>query len=405
MLACRPLAALLPVALLLGVLAAPSALPDDAVGEQAKPSGEAFLVSGSRDFACELARRLATKPENFFFSPYSISSALGMARAGAAGATAKQMDAVLHLPPDATASARALGNDLAAIREMEQYGKDGPTKVPAYVLSVANGLFSQQGWTFLEGFRRSVAKDFHAEFHELDFARGEEARKAINGWVEDNTQHRIKDIVPPGLPTADTRLVLANAIYFKGAWANEFSVESTVDGPFTVAAGKDVTARRMKRHAHLSYAETPAAQWLELPYRGDEISMVVILPRAKDGVDAIVAGLEGEELGRALTSLRRRLVALELPKFSFTSQVELVRTLTALGMTDAFGPQAADFTRITAEKPLYIGAVLHKAFVAVDEQGTEAAAATVVMAPTGAARPRPECRLNGPAGSSTRSAA
>jgi len=386
----RRLLAALPVALLAALPATGLAGPSEPGDKGPMSAAAVALVAGNRAFACDLFKVLAAKPGNLFFSPHSVTSALAMTRAGAMGETAKQMDAVLHLPSQASSAYRELVTALTTVRDLDEYTNEGRTKVPAYALSIANGLFTQKGWTFLDPFRKTVADDFHAEFRELEFANGPAAREEINHWVEDKTKGRIKDIVPAGLPTSDTRMVLANAIHFKAQWEKAFSESLTADGPFTVAVGREATARRMKRQDHLAYAKTPTAQLLELPYRGGDTSMVVILPDAKDGIDALIGSLSGEALGTWIGSLERKLVALELPRFTFTSTADLAAPLVGLGMKAAFGPSTADFAGITPEKPLFIGAVLHKAFVAVDEKGTEAAAATVVIMRAGAARPRPE---------------
>ena len=371
------LVAALHVALLLGALVARSARSDEPGSHRAGPTPEAGLVAGNRTFACDLLRLVAAKPGNAFFSPHSITSALALARAGAAGETATQMDAVLHLPPQAPAAYRALVTALTTIPEIEEYSEKGPQKTPAYGLSIANGLFVRKGFALVEAFRATVADDFKAELRELDFAKGSEARDAINGWVAQKTKDRIKDIVPAGLPPSDTRLLLANAIHFKAQWAEPFPESATADGPFTVSPGKDVVAKRMKRRDRMAYAETPTAQWLEILYRGGDTSMIVILPKSKDGIDGLVTSLTGDAVATAVATLATQRVALELPKFSFTATLDVAVPLKALGMTAAFEPTKADFSGIAADK-LFVGAVLHKAFVAVDEKGTEAAAATVV---------------------------
>jgi serpin B len=292
---------------------------------------------------------------------------------------------VLRLPADAPAAYRAL---VAGLSEVPTARVGEGEKVPAYALSVANAIFSQKGWAFEDAFRRTVAADFAAGFEELDFKAAAAARDRINAWVAEKTKDRIKDIVPAGMPTPDTRMVLANAIHFKAAWREAFREGATADGPFEAAAGKSVTARFMKATESLAYAETDEAQVVEIPYLAGATSMVVVLPRKRDGLKALVAGLSGEAIDRWVAALARRKVALEFPKFTFTTFLDLTRTLPDLGMKDAFDAAKADFSGICAGEPLFIGAVLHKAFVAVDEKGTEAAAATIVGMRAGAA-PRP----------------
>ena len=341
-------------------------------------------------FGLELFRALATGDGNAFLSPHSVATALGMARAGAAGETAAQMDKVLHgapgTEPDVVALLRALGQ----VRLITERKGDGSrVEVPSYQLSTANGVFTQQGWHFVEGFRGRLVYAFQAELAMVDFGDPDVARAAINGWVERKTKDKIKDLVPKGLPRPNTRMVLANAIHFKANWQDPFSVSATVDGPFTTPGGSVVTVRRMRRGGRLRYAETETAQVVELPYQGRDTAMVVLVPKAVDGAGAVLAGLSGETYAKAIGDLASRRVDLELPKFSFTSAYELSDALKALGMPLAFDPAQADFSGITTQEKLWIAAVLHKAFVAVDEEGTEAAAATAVLM-EGKSMPRPE---------------
>jgi serpin B len=340
-------------------------------------------------FTADLLKRVAAEGDNLFVSPYSIATALAMTRAGANGETAKQIDAVFHLPADAAAGFRELTAALANVPTEKQWrGQDNPREAePVYALSIANGLFVQKGFPIRDAFRGTLATDYAAEFRDLDF-RGDAAgaRKTINGWVEEKTKQRIKDIVPEGLPTPDTKMALANAIWFKAQWAEAFREPATEDGPFTVSASKSVTAKRMSRVDSMAYLETGDAQAVEIPYRGGATSMIVVLPRAKDGLDALVKGLTPERLAALQPGKSWKRVLLKLPKFEFTTPLDVKSTLSAMGMPLAFDEKRADFSGISDAEPLVIGSVLHKAFVAVDENGTEAAAATVVlMVPTSAA--------------------
>jgi serpin B len=374
-------------------LAVVAASPLAHAGAEAPAEAARAAAVGVNAFTADVLRTTAASGGNSFLSPYSISVAMAMARAGARGATAAEMDAALHLPPDGPAAFRAL---VAALRDVpmttEHVAGDGGrverTTSPAYALSVANGLFSQRGWAFEPAYRSTIGADYGAELAEVDFKDGEAARKTINDWVAQKTKDRIKDIVPAGLPTPDTRMALANAIHFKASWAEPFPERMTADKPFTVAAGKEVQAKTMSITRSMAYGEHVDAQVLEISYRDRATSMVVVLPRAKDGLDALVAGLTPQRLESLLGTLAHRKVALELPKFSFTTAFDAAGALGALGIKAAFSP-TADFSGITRSQPLFIGPVLHKAFVAVDEKGTEAAAATVVMMRAGSA-PRPD---------------
>ena len=377
----------LAAALFLASVPAPGALADDPPQDGAKA-----LADGSTAFACDLYKAVGGKDANLFFSPYSVLTAMSMGRAGAVGETAAQMDAVLHLPKfSATDAVQALVSAMGKARMIVEMGEDGARKpVPAYELAIANALWSQQGWKFKDVFRTVIKEVYESEFGELDFkADPEGARKAINAWVEEKTREKIKDIVPAGLPTPDTRMVLANAIYFKAAWQEPFTESNTADGPFTVKPGTDVVAKMMKTTRNYPYGETEDAQVVEIPYKGGDTSMVIVLPKAKDGLEALTKDLSATRLQGWIGALAGRKVALQMPKFTFTTPLALGEVLQGLGMKDAFDSAKADFKGITDEKPLFIGAVLHKAFVAVDEKGTEAAAATVVMMRAGSA-PRPQ---------------
>ena len=363
-----------------------------------EPSG---VAEGNASFACGLYKALAAKDGNLFFSPHSVSTALAMTRAGAAGETGRQMDAVLGTPRVATdrdRDYRGLIQALAAPGTVTEYSEDGSRKpVPAYDLSVANAVWSQKGWVYKDLFRTVVREVYGAELGEIDFADPVAARAAINRWVAEKTKDRIQDIVPEGMPSPATRMVLANAIHFKAAWPEAFTEGLTADGPFHVGPGvaaKTVTAKMMKATRKYGFAETPDARLLEMPYRGGETSMVILLPKEADGLPAATEHLDASTLSDWLARIKPAKVALTMPRFTFTKALDLGETLRAMGMTDAFDPEKADFTGITAEKPLFIGAVLHKAFVALDEKGPEAAAATVVMmekgeAPGGDATPVP----------------
>jgi serpin B len=201
----------------------------------------------------------------------------------------------------------------------------------------------------------------------------------INAWVETQTRDKIKDIVPPGLPTPDTVLALANAVYLKAPWSSPFAERSTEDGAFTTLGGKRVDVPFMLQAETFLYGETDAARLVELPYRSGELSMVVVLPKRTDGLPALERALDAGAFGAALAALKPARVRVALPKFSFTSGFDLSEVLPGMGMPDAFDRRRADFSGITTSERLFVGPVLHKVFVDVDEHGTEAAAATVVL--------------------------
>jgi serpin B len=331
-------------------------------------------------FARALYGKLAAEEGNVFFSPYSVETALGMTYAGARGNTAAEMVRTLNLPMSARSPESALAERAALARDLNaEKGADGQPR--AYQLSVANALWGQKGKAFLPDFTKLVKDNYGAGLEELDFIKDTEgSRKTINAWVEKQTREKIKDLLQPGILTTDTRLVLTNAIYFKGTWSKAFEKVGTRDEPFKLAGGKEVKAPMMNQEGKYGYLEAANCQIVKLPYKGDELSMVVILPKAADGL----ARLEKDMTPALLHSFdggkfQREEVILALPKFKIVCQYSLAEPLAALGMKDAF-TAAADFSGMDGEKDLFISAVVHKAFVEVNEEGTEAAAATAAVA-------------------------
>jgi serpin B len=334
-------------------------------------------------FAGDLFRALRGQGGNLFFSPHSVSVALAMTSEGARGETQQEMRAALRLPAEGPGDgyqrlARAL--EPRTIRTAEG-------EVPAYRLASANALWGQHGYAFVPEFGARLAAAYAARFSEVDFRRPDAARAAINAWAEEATAGKIRDLLPQGLPTPDTRLVLTNAVHFKAGWAESFPARATEDGTFARDGGGEVRVRLMRRTDGFTYGETERAQVLEIPYQGGGMSMVVVLPKTKGGL----AEVESSEGIEAWTGALQRgaYVAVKLPRFTFSTGFELTEALKGLGMRRAFDGQAADFSGISAAERLFVGAVLHKAFVAVDEKGTEAAAATAVAIPAAEA-PGPE---------------
>jgi serpin B len=345
---------------------------------------ERSVVEGANAFAVDLYRSLASGREgNLFLSPASIHTALSMTYAGAGGRTAEQMANVLHLPPGEAAHS-AYGEILGKLDSPKQMHGwdpelDKTITEPAYELVVANALWGQDGYPFEPSFTRLVEKHYGAALSNVDFVRAAEAaRKTINEWVEKRTEDRIQDLIPPGALGEMTRLVLTNAIYFKSRWAEQFSERKTRNGDFRLAGGGSVEVPMMHQQGTFGYVEAEGLQALELPYEAGELSMVVVLPRAVDGLAALEKDLSAERLAGWSGGLKREEVRVTLPKWKATGRFGLAEALRSMGMTDAFAPGSADFSGMTkAEKP-FLSAVVHKAFVEVDEEGTEAAAATAV---------------------------
>lgn len=348
------------------------------------------VVSGNTAFACDLYGRLRGGSGNLFLSPYSISACLAMTREGAAGNTATQMDDVFHFPSTGLGVGfQGLGVAMEAPRVRDGHGPDAQ-EIPAYEIAIANRLFGQTGFSFRPPFVEQMETVYGAGLEQLDIQGDPDAaRQRINGWVEEQTHDRIQDLLPGGTPTADTRLVLVNAIYFKSSWMEPFQEKSTQDAPFHRADGTDVEARLMRRTARFRYLGTEDLQVLEMPYRRGAMSMFVVLPRARDGLPSVEAKLTPAAIDGWIRDMQSAKVAVQFPKYEFTSSFDLTKTLAAMGMGDAFSASRADFSKMTEKEPLFIGIVVHKAFVAVDEAGTEAAAATAVGMRLSAA-PRPE---------------
>jgi serpin B len=345
-------------------------------------------AEGVNRFALDLYRAVRAGEKNLFFSPTSVSVALAMTREGAKGKTAAEMDKVFHFAAQRTASQRALRLALAPPLVSDWTPRGKRRQVKAFELSMANAVWGQEGLPLQPEFLEVLERDYTAPLERLDFAQVAAARKRINDWVAKRTHERIKDIIKPPLPYKSTRLALANAIYFKAAWAKPFQPQATREAPFHLLSGKTTPAKLMRKVEHFRYAEDSAVQVLELGYRGQKTSMVVILPRTKDGLRELETTLTHKGLTKWLKALRSTKVNVRLPRFKVTAPLNLTKTLAAMGMPTAFDAQRADFSGMTTKVPLFIGAVLHKAFVAVDEKGTEAAAATVVLMAAGGV-PRP----------------
>ncbi len=378
------------LALSLPALAPPRARAEAPPPPPALPAAEVLpaLVDGQAAFGCDLFRALAGAGPNVLLSPASVHAALAMTRAGARGETAAQMDRVLRLPPQGTAEAwRALTAALASPAPARSArGAEGP----AYSLSVANSLWGRRGYPFVQAFRESLASAYGARLEEVDFAQGPGTRRRINDWVATQTRDRIRDLIPEGLPTPDTRLALVNAIHFLAPWEEPFEERATIDAPFTTTEGRRQDVKMMRRTDTWAYLDDGAVQALVVPYRDRAVELLLVLPRQADGLGEVERGLSAQGLRRWATGGAPTKVALSLPRFRFEGAFELSRALAALGMPAPFSAATADLKGIAdvPGEPLYVGAVLHKTFIAVDEKGTEAAAATAVLLRAGsAARP------------------
>jgi serpin B len=352
------------------------------------PGALQVVTQGDRDFAARLYARVRMQEGNLFLSPTSIRLALVMAYAGARGDTKAEMGRVLALDDRAPAgfaallaawSARAAAPATSSANEWER----SEAERRRLVLRVANRLWGLRGKAFRPEFLAQLRDDYGAPLEQLDFQGATEAsRQTINASVADATDQKIRDLLAPGTVTPDTRLVVTNAVYFKAHWATEFWAGATKTDVFTTAPGKRVQAQLMHqvgelRHATLTAGDVPCAA-LELPYAAPGVAMIVILPDAVDGLARLEAKVDGALLDLALTHLGERRVDVALPRFTTTSAFSLGEALSGMGMPAAFASGKADFSGMDDTRELFLGAVVHKAFVAVDEKGTEAAAATAV---------------------------
>jgi serpin B len=355
------------------------AVEDQSTKREAPAADIEKLATDNNVFAFDLYGKLRTNEGNLFLSPASISTALAMTYAGAAGETEMQIAKAMHftLPEAKLHTAFA-----ALLRELNGSGADANQR--GYQMSVANALWGQQGYAWKQEFLKVTRDSYGAGLREVDFAKSaEQARQTINTWVEKQTNDKIKELLKPGILNSMTRLVLTNAIYFKGDWATQFDKKATFDQDWHATADKKVKAPMMHRTGEFRLYEDQELQVLDLPYKGKDLSMFVALPRKVDGLAGMEKTVTAEKFARWAKDMRSHdRVEVTLPKFKTTAEFVLNEELQKLGMTDAFTPKA-NFARMNGnDRDLYIAAVVHKAFVDVNEEGTEAAAATGVVMKT-----------------------
>jgi serpin B len=353
----------LPIACVLLLLNA-----DRAETKNLTDADQAVVVEGNNAFAVALYHQLSHQAGNLFFSPESISTALAMAYAGARGSTASEMAKALHFTVPPGQLHPAMG---ALLRDLNATHTD-------YQLNVANALWTQQGYTFLDQFLNLLKTDYGAGLQQVDFKGAPEAaRSTINQWVEQKTQDKIKDLLARGSLRPDTRLVLTNAIYFKGNWQTQFDKAQTKTEDFYLSQTQPAATPLMHREGSFGYFDGGTFQVLEIPYKSKALSLIVLLPKERSGLprleDAMASNMQ-QWLSRVVPVPK---VVVTIPRFKSTQEFELSTALRALGMPQAFGG-GADFSGMTGKRDFAISAVIHKAFVDVNEEGTEAAAATAV---------------------------
>jgi serpin B len=325
------------------------------------------IMPGMNAFTTDAYKQLAGGDANLILSPFNIATALSMASAGARGQTAKEIQAVLHLHYDPTYDS-ALGVLLA---DLTKAGNTGGNE-----LHTANGLWVQKGFAIQPAFENTLTNNYRAALTALDFiANPEAARSQINRWTEEQTKDKIKNLFPAGSFDARTRLVLTSAIYFYGKWQDPFVTSRTQPAPFTLPTGTTTEANFMNQTAHFGYADTSSAEVLEMRHAGTGLAFDVLLPKTLTGLPDLEKSLTLENLTGWLGNLTTRNVQLSLPKFRAESEFSLRKALSTMGMPTAFTDKA-DFSGIDPKRGLAISEVVHKAFVDVSEQGTEAAVAT-----------------------------
>jgi serpin B len=333
------------------------------------------LADENNTFALDLYQTLRTQQGNLILSPYSISLALAMTYAGARGETESQMAQTLRFTPQEQLHPAFNALDL----QLEKKPLNLDTDQEPLQLNIANAVWAEQTHAFQSEYLDVLARNYGAGIQLSDFiSQYEPARKEINRWVSDKTEDRINDLLPEGSVNSDTRMVLVNAIYFKADWLDQFEADDTYDAPFNLLDGSQIETPMMGQHMFIPYLSGSGYQATELPYSGDTAAMTIILPD-QGRFEEIESALSPQMLTEILGGMSQTSVTLRMPKFTFESSFSLRDALSGMGMSAAFDPSAADFSGMTGKQDLFISEVIHKAFVAVDEEGTEAAAATAVM--------------------------
>ena len=344
--------------------------PPKADDTDSTQQGVQEVINANNEFAFDLYHQLnESENENLFYSPYSIFAAISMTYEGAEGQTADEIKSVFHFP-----ESNILRPNFAKIyNSINKAIKD-------YELKTGNALWVQQDYPFLEDYLTKIEKYYGGKAANIDFIKETEAsRLTINSFIEEQTNKKIKNLIPDGFIDVTTRLVLTNAIYFKGDWQWQFDKSDTFEGDFRITDNNIVKTEMMNMEpdkTEFNYVDTEELQILELPYKGDKISMLILLP--KDNLDMIESTLSAEKLNEYKSQMKEtKLDSIFLPKFEFDTKYFMKDTLAAMGMPTAFS-RNADFSGMTGMQDLFIDFVIHQAYIKVDEKGTEAAAATAV---------------------------
>jgi serpin B len=357
------------------------------------------LVLANNSFAVDYYNKLDSNPENneknIFFSPFSISTVLAMTYEGADGKTAEEMRKVFYFPADDTVRQSSFAKLYNSLNESSSKGN--------YSLNIANALWNEKTYEFKQSFYDTIDNHYYGKSTPVDFINTpEEQRQLINKWVEDQTNKKIIELLPTKSIKSQTVLVLTNAIYFKGDWASKFKSENTKDADFFVSEEKKITAKIMQQKEEFNYFDDGVFEYLELPYKGEDMSLIVILPKNETmDCEGMGEDCEGKDfqikydfsipsvnvLSQAQSRMNKRELMVFLPKFKFESEYKLEKDFQEMGMLEAF-ENTANFSKMDATNNVKIDQVYHKAFVEVNEEGTEAAAATAVVMESISAMPR-----------------
>lgn len=351
------------------------------------PRGDdrAKAVAATSQFTIDLYKAIRDRDGNIFCSPLNVAAALEMAALGARGETADQIQETLKLDPLGQRAPEALGALLASLQA--GYKQSVPAGVGrSDSLWTANAVWIDTREKPLPDFATALRRSFQADPRAVDFAQSPQAaRETINRWVEEQTRDRIKDLLSPDHVKRDTAIILTSAIYFRGDWRHAFEKSATRDDQFHPSRGEAVPVKMMNQTATLPYFENDSFQAVALPYKDGSLSMLVLLPKSAEGLNDLEASLSVETLDAATSGLRPKRVELSLPRFSSTVEFDFRDALSEMGMPLAFQAGKADFSGITGSPDFSISGVIHKAFIEVDEKGTEAAAATAAVAVRSAA--------------------
>lgn len=335
------------------------------------------IVNGNNQFALDMFSQIGGgQQENVFFSPWSVYSALGMVREGAKGKTAQEMQQVMHFPE----------NDSLRKNSFAKGYNEFNAREAGYTLATANALWADKNFPLLGNFTSDIEKYYSGTAKGVDFEGDtEDARKTINSWVEERTDSKIKDLISPGSINPQTRLVITNAVYFNGSWVRSFDRNATRKSSFKTGDGRTVETPMMEsigRESRFNYTETGGLQVLELPYQGNKISMIILLPVDHD-TSSLKRALSLDKLNEWKSALEENEVDVYIPKFTFTAKYHMSNYLESMGMALAFTPEA-DFLGIDGKNDLFISDIIHQAFVDVNEKGTEAAGSTGIAMPMSA---------------------